>query len=216
MSTDLPEQYVTGQLDQVSRSVTTRAGEATVAVTLEISQLYPTDTADLWDAVTSANRLERWFAPVHGELRVGGTYQVEGNAGGVVQTCEPPSRFTATWVMGEPPSLIDVRVEPVDTAHSRLRLIHTGEVEAGFWETYGPGALGVGWDLSLLGLALHVATGAGRPPEVDAWGASDQAREFMTDSSARWVAAAVAGGAPQDDARAAGERTTAFYTGQPA
>ena len=172
--------------------------------------------ADLWDAVTTAPRLERWFAPVHGDLSLGGSYQVEGNAGGVVQTCEPPSRFTATWVMGEPASLIDVRVEPVDPDRARLRLIHTGEIEAGFWQTYGPGALGVGWDLSLLGLALHVATGAGRPPEVEAWGASEQARTFMTGSSERWVAAAVAGGLPAGAAREAGERTTAFYTGQPA
>jgi len=216
MTADLPQRYVSDQLDEVSRSVTVRTGESTVAITLEISQVYATDVADLWEAVTTPARLERWFAPVHGELRVGGSYQVEGNAGGVVQTCEPPSRFTATWVMGEPPSLIDVRVEPVDAGHTRLRLVHTGDVEAGFWQTYGPGALGVGWDLSLLGLALHVATGAGRPAEVDAWGATEQARTFMTDSSDRWVAAAVADGAGQDDARAAGERTVAFYTGQPA
>lgn len=216
MTTDLPEKYVDSQLDDVSRSVDARPADGRVAITLELSQEYPTDAADLWDAVTTANRLERWFAPVHGDLRVGGSYQVEGNAGGVVQTCEPPFRFTATWVMGEPPSLIDVRIEPVDEGRSRLRLIHTGDIESGFWETYGPGAVGVGWDLSLLGLALHISTGAGRPPEVEAWGASDQAREFMTGSSDRWVAAAVTGGTPADAARAAGDRTTAFYTGQPA
>lgn len=216
MTNYLPEQYVSVQLDEVSRSIAARTGDATVAITLELAQEYPTTVADLWDAVTTADRLARWFAPVHGELTVGGSYQVEGNAGGVIKTCEPPSRFTATWVMGDPPSLIDVRIEPVDATRSRLRLIHTGDIEAGFWETYGPGAVGVGWDLSLLGLALHIATGAGRPPEVEAWGASAQAQEFMTESSNRWVAAAIAGGAPEDAARAAGGRTTAFYTGQPA
>ena len=216
MTTDLPAQHVNGQLDEVTRSVNAEAAETGVAIRLEISQVYATDVSDLWDAVTTAPRLERWFAPVHGDLRLGGSYQVEGNARGVVQTCEPPSRFTATWVMGEPASLIDVRVEPVEPGHARLRLIHTGEIEAGFWQTYGPGALGVGWDLSLLGLALHVATGASRPPEVDAWGASDQAITFMACSSQRWVAAAIAAGLPADDARAAGELTTAFYTGQPA
>lgn len=214
-TTDLPEQYVTGQLDQVDRSVTVHESGDHTAVTLEISQLYPTDAADLWDAVTSAERLERWFAPVRGDLRLGGSYQVEGNAGGVVQACEPPHRFTATWVMGEPASLIDVRVEPVDAGHARLRLIHSGQLDSGFWQTYGPGALGVGWDLGLLGLSLHLGTGTGRPPDVDAWGASAQARRFMTGSSRRWVAAAVAAGTPTEAAEAAGGRTTAFYTGQP-
>ena len=215
MSTDLPEPYVSGQLDNVSRSVTSERGESTVTSTLEISQVFPTDAADLWNAVTTAERLARWFAPVHGDLRLGGSYQVEGNAGGVIQTCEPPSRFTATWVMGEPASLIDVRVEPVDEHTARLRLIHSGEGDAGFWDTYGPGALGVGWDLGLLGLALYLSTGAGRPVEVEAWGATDQARRFMGGSSDRWVAAAVDGGAEPEVARAAGERTTAFFTAQP-
>ncbi len=216
MTNDLPEHLVAGQLDSVSRSVTSRRGESTVTSTLEISQVYPTDAADLWDAVTTAERLARWFAPVHGDLRLGGSYQVEGNAGGVVQTCEPPSRFTATWVMGEPASLIDVRVEPVDEHSARLRLIHSGEGDAGFWDTYGPGALGVGWDLGLLGLAGYLATGdTGRPADVEAWGAGEQARRFITGSSTRWVAAAVAGGEEPETASAAGERTTAFYTAQP-
>lgn len=212
--TDLPEQYVTGQLDEVSRSVEVEPGEATVAIRLEISQVYGTGQADLWEAVTTASRLERWFAPVHGDLVVGGSYQVEGNAGGVVQTCEPPSRFTATWAMGEPPSLIDVRVEPIDEDHARLRLIHSGDIDAGFWQTYGPGAVGVGWDLSLLGLAVHLATGAGRPSDVEAWGAGEQARQFMIETNDRWVAASIASGTAADAAREAGVRTRAFYLGE--
>ena len=31
---------------------------------------YPTDQADLWDAVTSAARIPRWFTPIAGDLRV--------------------------------------------------------------------------------------------------------------------------------------------------
>jgi uncharacterized protein YndB with AHSA1/START domain len=56
---------------------------------------YPTDQADLWDALTNAERIPRWFLPVSGDLRVGGRYQVEGNAGGVVERCEEPDCFTA-------------------------------------------------------------------------------------------------------------------------
>lgn len=212
--TEVSARIVDAQLDAVTRSITTKpAGEGHVDIRLEIGQVYATDAADLWEAVTTAERLARWFAPVHGDLEVGGSYQVEGNAGGVVQSCEPPSRFTATWAMGDPPTLIDVRVEPVDAGHTRLRLIHSGAIESGFWELYGPGAVGVGWDLGLLGLQLHIETGADRPAEGGAWGTSDQAKAFMADSSRRWADASVVAGTSEQMARAAESATTAFYTG---
>ena len=46
---------------------------------------YPTDQADLWDCLTNAERIPRWFLPVSGELVEGGRYQTEGNAGGVIE-----------------------------------------------------------------------------------------------------------------------------------
>src|SRR5580693_9663876 len=63
-------------------------------------RVYPGGQADLWDAVTSADRLPRWFLPVSGDLRVGGRYQTEGNAGGVVERCSPPESFAVTWEFG--------------------------------------------------------------------------------------------------------------------
>jgi hypothetical protein len=40
--------------------------------------LYPASQSDLWDAVTNADRIPRWFLPVSGDLRLGGHYQLEG------------------------------------------------------------------------------------------------------------------------------------------
>lgn len=40
---------------------------------LRFAQTYPTTPADLWAAVTRPDRLARWFAPVTGDLRDGGT-----------------------------------------------------------------------------------------------------------------------------------------------
>jgi hypothetical protein len=37
----------------------------------------------------------------------------------------------------------------------------------------------------------------------------------MTEASARWTEASIAAGTPADEARAAGDRVTAFYTGIP-
>ena len=42
-----------------------------------------------------------------------------------------------------------------------------------------------------------------------------EAKAYMTGSSEGWGEAAIAGGEPPEQARAAARNTTAFYTGQP-
>lgn len=207
-----------GQLDAVERglTVTERDDAATTVATL--SQVYPTTVADVWDACTSAERLPRWFGPVSGDLELGGRYQVEGNAGGTVEACDPPSTFRVSWEFGGNVSWVTVRVDPVGEDAARLTLEHTAteSLPNEFWQTYGPGATGVGWDLALLGLALHLATGAAKPPEGSEWEQSEDARAFIAGSSRRWADAAVAAGTPEQEARTAERNTTAFYTGRPA
>lgn len=188
------------------------AGEGPVPTVQSLSQSYPTDVADLWEAVTTAERLERWFAPVHGDLVLGGRYQVEGNAGGTVTECEPPHRFVVTWEFGGGASQVEVAVA-ADGDDARLTLTHSGDVPREFYEQFGPGATGVGWDLSLLGLAVYVATGALKPADADEWARGEAGQGFLRASGAAWVDAAIAAGQPADAARAAGERTVGFYTG---
>src|SRR5205823_15078446 len=76
-------------LGLVTRSVRNfeKDGKAASAVTL--TRLYDTDVDDLWDAVTSKERIPRWFLPVEGDLRLGGRYQLKGNAGGTITACTP-------------------------------------------------------------------------------------------------------------------------------
>ena len=79
---------------------------------------------------------------------------------------------------------------------------------------FGPGAVGIGWELSLMGLAEHLASGASMDPAaVETWGASDEGVAFMTGSADGWGEAAAAGGDDRDAAMAAAARTAAFYTG---
>src|SRR5829696_7241475 len=73
---------------------------------------YATDQADLWDALTSAKRIPRWFLPVSGDLGVGGRYQVEGNAGGVVERCDEPESFAVTWEYGPMVSWLTITLTP--------------------------------------------------------------------------------------------------------
>ncbi|MEZ5138897.1 MAG: hypothetical protein R2711_09075 [Acidimicrobiales bacterium] len=58
----------------VEREVRTgeRDGQATRIVVAR--RRYGTDVDDLWTALTDLERLPRWFLPVSGDLREGGTY----------------------------------------------------------------------------------------------------------------------------------------------
>src|SRR5690606_31656099 len=200
-------------LGAVERSVVAleRDGKPARAVTL--TRTYDTNMRDLWDALTNAERLPRWFLPVEGDLKLGGRYQLKGNAGGTIQECEPPSRLAVTWEMRDEVSWVEVNLAEVDEDRTRLTLIHTAHVSE-FWTRFGPGAVGVGWELGLVGLASHIADPQAVFDEA-AFSVSQEATAFMTGSSEAWGEAAIAGGEDPEAARSAVRATTAFYTGQP-
>ena len=207
------------QISQAHRAVRTGSGAAdgagdtgTVTRTVVLRRAFPAPIDEVWDACTTADRIGRWLTPVSGDLRLGGKYQLEGNAGGEVLSCEPPRLLRVTWVMGEgPASEVEVRLTPGDGADTVLELAHTAVVDPQFWTAYGPGAVGVGWDLALLGLYLYLSTGRDRPEDPAAWASSPDAREFITRSSDAWGVAAREAGMPEQEAAAAVAGTTAFY-----
>ncbi|MFE9689272.1 SRPBCC family protein [Micromonospora sp. NPDC005806] len=209
---------VIGQISAVERRIGSRTLPAGQARVMTISQTYAAPVEDVWDACTSAERIPRWFLPISGELKVGGRYQLEGNAAGTVERCDPPHSFAATWEYGDEVSWIEVRLTEVEAGRTRFELEHVAHVDDQRWAEYGPGAVGVGWDGALLGLASHFAAdGSGvDPAAAAAWMASDEGRRFMTLSSEQWAEASIAAGTPSDEARAAQDRVTAFYTGAPA
>jgi uncharacterized protein YndB with AHSA1/START domain len=204
---------VSHQISAVTRTVGTRTLEAGEARVVTITQTYKADVDDVWDACTDPERIRRWFLPVSGELRLGGTYQLEGNAGGTVERCDPPRSFAATWEFGGEVSWIEVRFTPED-AGTRFTLEHVAHVDDERWAEFGPGAVGVGWDGMVLGLALHVETGGGMDPAAgQTWMGTPEGVRFLTGSSEAWYAANVASGETEAAARAAATRTTAAYTG---
>jgi uncharacterized protein YndB with AHSA1/START domain len=202
------------QISAVERAIGDRVLEAGTARVLTARQLYDATLEDLWDACTSAERIPRWFMPISGDLRLDGRYQLEGNASGTIERCDPPRSFAATWEYGDEMTWIEVRLDLHGDGRTRLTLEHVAHVDDERWLQYGPGAVGVGWDLALMGLGLHLATGAANDPaESAAWMGSPEGVEFITRSSRGWADASIATGTDATEARAAEERTTAFYTG---
>ncbi|MEV6826941.1 SRPBCC family protein [Amycolatopsis sp. NPDC051102] len=206
---------VTHQISAVRRTLGDRVLEGKEARVLTISQVYDTDVADLWDACTNPERIPRWFLPVSGELKVGGKYQLEGNAGGTVERCDPPKSFAATWEFGGNVSWIEVRLTP-EGEGARFELEHVAHVDDR-WDEFGPGAVGIGWDGALVGLVLHLAApGTAVDPEAAmAWMMSPDGIRFMTASNEAWYEADVAAGADPAKARAAADRTLKAYTTPP-
>jgi uncharacterized protein YndB with AHSA1/START domain len=202
---------VISQVGAVVREVGSREHEGRPVRVVRASRTYPAAIEDVWDAITSPVRLPRWLAPVSGELRLGGRYQLEGNAGGSVTACEPPRSLAVTWEYGGDTSWVEVRLSKVSASETRLVLEHL-QLESAHWKEFGPGAAGVGWDLALLGLDQYLE--AGSTVDKEAWPASDEGKDFMRSSSRAWGEAAHAAGTDAEVARAAAARTAAFYTGE--
>jgi uncharacterized protein YndB with AHSA1/START domain len=173
---------------------------------------YPTDQADLWDALTNGERIPRWFLPVSGDLEVGGRYQLEGNAGGTIERCEEPESFAVTWEYGAMLSWLEVTHTPAGDG-TVLELAHEAHVEPDMWGQFGPGAVGVGWDLALIGLGLHLESGAPvEKAKALSFPTSPEGIEFTRQAATDWADAAVGDGDEPGQAREAAERTVAFYT----
>ncbi|MEV6905623.1 SRPBCC family protein [Amycolatopsis sp. NPDC051071] len=203
---------VTSQINSVQRKLGSRVVEAGEAVTATVSQVYDTGLDDLWDACTNPERIPRWFLPVSGDLRAGGKYQLEGNAGGTVERCDPPKSFAATWEYGGDVSWVEVRLSAEPDGRTRFELDHTA-VPNEHWKQFGPGAVGIGWDMMLNGLALHLESGeTSDPAAAMAWMTSEDGVRFMTLSSEAWYEADVANGTGAATARTRADATLAAYT----
>jgi uncharacterized protein YndB with AHSA1/START domain len=202
-------------LGAVTRETSTRELDGKPAVAVIATRSYDTSVADLWDAVTNPERISRWLAPIAGELKLGGRYEIEGNASGTITRCKPPEELALTWEHAGTTSWVEVRLEPAPRgAGTILRLEHLYHPWEEFEKTYGPGAGGVGWELSLAGLDLHLSSPSDAPThaEWEGWLGTERGSAFIRGASEGWGAAAIAAGTPELAAREAARRTAEFYS----
>ena len=170
----------------VSRTPREDGGEN---VTVLARRTYAADPEDTWSALTDPSRIARWFMPIAGDLRVGGSFQLEGNAGGSILECDRPRRFRVTF--GGEASIVEVRLSPDGDGVTTLELEHTVPIEMA---QSGAGALwvGPGWDGGLLALGLFLDGEVADDPVAAA--SSPEALAFSEESVRAWAAAVEASG----------------------
>ena len=168
-------------------------------VRVQMDRRYPSPTEDVWEALTDPDRIRRWMMPISGDLRVGGSFQLEGNAGGEILHCERPHVLRVTF--GDPSSLVQVRLAE-DGPDTVLTLEHTvPKAMAG--GVAGALYVGPGWDGALLGLGLYLDGHVAADPMAAA--NSPEAQEFSVASVAAWAGVLEAAGADEETVASAKE-----------
>ena len=192
------------------------AGEA---YTVEVRRRYDAEVDDVWDALTSPERLQRWLRPVSGELRVGGKFELDSGERGEILLCEAPRLLKVSWLYGPEAdawpgtSEVEVRLVPGPAGDTEFELVHAAVVGEPLFPIYGPGAGGVGWDLALLALARLLADS--ETADHEEVQKSPEGREFIRRSAAAWGEAHLAAGGEPVHVAAAVEATTKFYAPDP-
>ena len=174
---------IASQIDAIHRTVGRQPIADGEGIGILLRRRYAAPIEDVWNALTEPERIRRWFMPVSGDLRAGGNFQLEGNAGGDILTCEPPALLSVTF--GGPTSTLDLRLSSDGPDATVLELEHTVPIEmAGS----GAGALyvGPGWDGALMALDLYVDGQVSDDPVAAA--SSPEAQEFSMRSVSAWAA----------------------------
>ena len=153
--------------------------------------------------------MRRWFLPISCELKVGGSFQLEGNAGGEILECEPPQRFKVTF--GSATSLLEVRLARGTGQTTELELEHSVPADfagggAGAW------SVGPGWDGALLGLALYIDGQIEEGVDPVEMANSPELLPWSEQSVRTWIKVVrESGTATEDEIRAAAEVSMAQF-----
>jgi uncharacterized protein YndB with AHSA1/START domain len=181
---------IASQIGAIERTVSrTPRQDGGENVTVLARRTYRAEPDDTWSALTDPARVARWFMPLSGDLRVGGAFQLEGNAGGEILECDPPNRFRVTF--NGATSIVEVRLAAAADGMTALELEHTVPIEMA---QSGAGALwvGPGWDGGLLALGLYLDGVVAEDPVAAA--STPEAIAFSAESVKAWTSAIEASG----------------------
>ena len=132
--------------------------------TITVSRVYSAPVADVWHAMTTPERIARWYGTIVGgpPRRAGDRFEVDLGGGvvrrAVLEDCEPPTALVYTWWSGDDdPGLVRIRLDALADAQTRMTVQH---------DRLRPHRMlqyGAGWESNLVSLAAAV----GAPDETD-------------------------------------------------
>jgi uncharacterized protein YndB with AHSA1/START domain len=193
------------QINAIHRQVSQTGEEVRVV----LQRSYQAEVEEVWDALTEPERMRRWFMPISGELKVGGSFQLEGNAGGEILECEPPERFKVTF--GGPASLVEIKLTPGPGDTTNLQMDHS--VPAEFGGAGGALYVGPGWDGALMGLGLYLDGQITEDIDPTEMANSPEVIEFGKYSIRAWLKVVRESGLISDEeVQAAAEASVAQFT----
>ena len=185
-------------------------GSSTASVCLTRS--FASEPKLLWQAITTSQAIAKWFLPIEGDLKLGGSFALQGHAHGSILECDPFSQFKLTWESGSDISWVNIDLKESTGNNISLILEHTMRVNP-HWDQYGAGATGVGWEMCYLGIYLYLINPEEAKLDEAELMASDLGKHLVTTSSQGWAEASIAAGNEGKATNAAAKRTTAFYLG---
>ena len=94
-------------LTAVERSMGNRDIAEGSARTAVLKRRYNASVDDVWDAITTPDRINRFFLPVSGNFQVGGSYAFEGQASGEILACDA---HTCCDCSGHRPAIVDTAI----------------------------------------------------------------------------------------------------------
>ena len=193
------------EIAAIRRSVARDDDAGTVSV--RVARTYQADIEDVWDAVTNPERIPRWLYPISGDFKPGGSFQLEGNAGGEILRCDRPTWLQVTF--GGSESVLDLRATGTGD-RTTIELSHTVPL-AMAGSAAGALFVGPGWDDALLGLARYLRGEAvGDQREVEN---SPEIITFNAGSIRQWAEAIeISGTATADEIASAREAAAAHFT----
>jgi uncharacterized protein YndB with AHSA1/START domain len=122
---------------------------------VRVEDVYDTDVADLWSAITEPDRLARWIAAVEGDLRIGGVVQARFTSSwegpGRIDVCDPPNRLVLTM---EPGTDDEAVIEALLTEEGERTRLVIEERGLPLDVLYGHGA---GWQAHIEDLGRYLA-----------------------------------------------------------
>ena len=147
------------------REVVASMREAEGAGVVRTESRFDTSAEDLWDALTTPERLARWIGEVSGDLRVGGsftaTFTSHWEGTGVVEVCEPHRRLRTRMDGEEGETVMEAVLE--EQGEGVLLVIE----ERGLPLT-NLSAYGAGWQVHVEDLGHHL-DGTERTDWLERW-----------------------------------------------